>query len=428
MTDPSTDPSIDPVDEELTSYLDGELSAAEAANLERKLVDDERMRKRLAHLRKTFELLDDLPDTPHNQQFTRSTIEMVVADFKQSVASVAPLLPMPLLRPSWWRWPRILVVSMAMLFAGAIVGFGTAALRIRADLRQLDLIANVNGLQDTHEISVIKELAKDHELIEFLSAHFADKIIPDIPKSLWLRKNWVQSLNSRQIVKLDTSRELIERLPLDDKRRLEAIQEQIDQSSDDRILSQTVRLVAHVLDSLPNTKRQDLDSMTSDQRIRLLREQLNSRAAIVYSYELATADAAAVDEWCKQRFIPTLATIIPRIRSEPDIQGQLAVLYSRVPVLEGYRLDNQDELITELAVTLSPFGRRLLEGIDRNDQLYVLTNWLLQGGMDSNQWLVGALEGIRRDAREEIELMDPNQSKRILQERRRRAGTGTRNR
>ncbi|MFM8260706.1 MAG: anti-sigma factor family protein [Pirellula sp.] len=79
-----SDRESDAIDEELTAYLDGELTPQESAALEQRLVEDEFLRTRLAELRKAYDLLDELPETPHSKNFTQTTIEMVIADIKRS--------------------------------------------------------------------------------------------------------------------------------------------------------------------------------------------------------------------------------------------------------------------------------------------------------------------------------------------------------
>ena len=79
---------LESVDEQLTAYLDGELSAEEASRIENRLVDDEGLRVRLAELRKAYDLLDELPETPHNQRFTRSTLELVIKDLSVTQSHV----------------------------------------------------------------------------------------------------------------------------------------------------------------------------------------------------------------------------------------------------------------------------------------------------------------------------------------------------
>ncbi len=71
----NSDPArLESIDEQLTAYLDGELSPKESLSIEQALVEDESLRLRLAELRKAYDLLDELPETPHDQRFTQSTL------------------------------------------------------------------------------------------------------------------------------------------------------------------------------------------------------------------------------------------------------------------------------------------------------------------------------------------------------------------
>src|SRR5690606_17784140 len=63
--------------EELVAYLDGELEAAEQAQVERRLADDAAYRQKLAQLQKAWDLLDILQKSEPDAEFTRSTVEMV---------------------------------------------------------------------------------------------------------------------------------------------------------------------------------------------------------------------------------------------------------------------------------------------------------------------------------------------------------------
>lgn len=422
------------IDEELTAYLDGELSATEAASLEQRLVDEPTLRQRLATLRKAFEMLDDLPDTPFNNSFTQSTMEMVIADVRQSIAppaSNSPITPSAIpsiRRRNWFAWPWILLTVGSMLVLGSLLGTLLAILQMRVELSQLGLFANMPGLHDAAEISVVTELAKEKEVIEYLQDRYSDRSIPLVPASLWQRRNWFRSLNPTQIAKLDSAKESLLKLPPDIQSRLDVIQNQLDARKEADVLNQTTRMIGTVLDSMPTSKRQDLEGMTTEQRTQFLRTQLCLRAAMLHAADLSASDATAIEEWSKSQLLPVLVASMPFLRRENDVRTMLMALYSQRPVEDGFRLENQDELVAELGKTLSPFAKRLLDGIDRNDQLIVISTWLVPDGLNNNARFLDAYERLRRDAREDIDLGDPNQSKRLLRERARRVGSGNRNR
>jgi len=117
---------------------------------------------------------------------------------------------------------------------------------------------------------------------------------------------------------------------------------------------------------------------------------------------------------------------MPFLRREADVRTLLMSLYSLRPIEEGFRLENQDELLANLAATLSSFGRKLLEGIDRNDQLMVIATWIVPDGINNSQRLIETYDRMRRESREEIDLMDPVQSKRMLRDRARRPSNTSR--
>ena len=145
-----SDRDTDAIDEELTAYLDGELSAEDSAALEGRLVGQESLRKRLAELRKAYDLLDELPEVSHSKSFTQTTIEMVVADVKRSgITAVTSSESLGSKFPIWKRLERWFTMPYAwvpLALALSIgVGLGATASRLqgRRELGRLDLASNI---------------------------------------------------------------------------------------------------------------------------------------------------------------------------------------------------------------------------------------------------------------------------------------------
>ncbi len=428
------------LDEELTAYLDGELAPNAAANLESRLVQDESLRQRLAELRKAYDLLDDLPLSTPRQSFTQTTIEMVVEDLRQSssinnksaisasnssLQNEAEQFSEP--KPDWFAWPKSLWLATAASLFGLLLGAALVFFQSRSELAQLDIAANMPGLQDASELSVITELAKEKNLIEYLRSHYYDRMIPIVPRSLWGRRTWVHGLNNVQLAKLDNARELLNKFPAETRNRWNAIQTQIDAAPDAESLNQTVRVIGMVLDSMPTAKRQDLEVLTaSEEKLRFLKEQLSLRAAMFYAADLQSDDANALDEWSKNELLPSIITAMPFLRRETDVKTAMMALTSARPIEDGFRLPDQDELVTSLTNRLSALPKQLLEGIDRNDQLLVLSTWMVPEGLNSKTRLVDSYERLRRELRDEIDLADPNEIRRILRDRSRRGNAVTR--
>jgi hypothetical protein len=428
-----SDRDSDAIDEELTAYLDGELSAEDSAALEGRLVGQESLRMRLAELRRAYDLLDELPEVSHSKSFTQTTIEMVVADVKRSgVTAVTPTeslagkFPIGKWLERWFSMPYAWgLLALAVAFG---VGLGVTASRLegRRELGRLDLASNMPGLYDAGEIAVIEELARDRELIEYLQQHFRDVLIPMVPRSYDERRSWVRSLNSIQMAKLDGARELVGKYPPEVRERLEAVQEQIDLQSNAEDLNLAARMVGVVLDTMPTSKRRVLEELKTAPRIRFIQEQLSFRAAIFYAADLQGTDAEVLDEWSKTMLLPSIMANMPFLRRETDVKSALMTLNSARPVEEGFRLDNQDALISDLAGRLSSFPRRLLESIDQSDQLLVISTWMIPEGVNSTSRLLEIYERQRRETQDEIDLLDPKEIRRVLRERSRRPGNTNR--
>lgn len=66
-----------PMDEQLVAYLDGELDDESSRRLEQQLASDSTLRAHLGRLERTWDALDELERIEVDQEFTRTTIEMV---------------------------------------------------------------------------------------------------------------------------------------------------------------------------------------------------------------------------------------------------------------------------------------------------------------------------------------------------------------
>ncbi len=117
MTQPTTPPdefAADPVEEELVAYLDGELDAESARQLEERLARDTELRERLARLQATWDLLDSLPGVQADAVFTQTTMSMVALDTRRNTG-----------RRSLYRRLAWSAAAVAGLFLAALAGYRT---------------------------------------------------------------------------------------------------------------------------------------------------------------------------------------------------------------------------------------------------------------------------------------------------------------
>jgi hypothetical protein len=402
-------------DEQLTAYLDGELSAEEASRIENRLVDDEGLRVRLAELRKAYDLLDELPETPHNQRFTRSTLELVIKDLSVTQSHVATSIVKPTNKADWWALPRVLILVGLFLVTGITSGFGLRWLKTNQELRDLGLIAGLPGMSGINELSIAIKLSEQKAAIDILKSQNRDRLVPAVPKSIAERKVWIENLTPLQIGKLANRREALDKLDRDTYARLSSIETQIENRPDSEQIQETIHVVGLVIDSFSSADRSDLDVLNQDQKTTYLKEKLCFAAARVYATQISPDDAKALDEWNNKFFRPALFEELQPTRSF-ETKDLLSTLWSRRLLERGFQMENQSDLVASLAHSLSDTGRSLLEGVSKNDQLKVLSSWLDPSRTSSTQMLIEAYDKMDRDFRERLDLADPQQTRRNVEE------------
>jgi hypothetical protein len=406
---------LESVDEQLTAYLDGELSAEEASGIENRLVDDEGLRVRLAELREAYDLLDELPETPHNQRFTRSTLEIVVKDLSVTQSHVVTSIVKPTNKADWWALPRVLALVGLFIVTGIMSGFVLRSLKTNQELRDLGLIAGLPGMSGINELGIAIKLSEQKAAIDILKSHYRDRIVPAVPKSIADRKAWIENLNPLQISKLANRREALGKLDADTYARFSSIESQIQNRPDSEQIQETIHVVGLVIDSFSSADRSDLDVLNQEQKSTYLREKLCFAAARVYATQISPEDAKALDEWNNKFFRPALFEELQPTRSF-ETKDLLSTLWSRRLLERGFQMENQSDLVASLALSLSDPGRSLLEGVSKNDQLKVLSSWLDPSRTSSTQMLIEAYDKMDRNFRERMDLADPQQTRRNVEE------------
>lgn len=157
--------------EALTAYLDGELDARSARDVEAKLNRDPRIRAEADALGRTWQLLDYLPRPAPSSTFTSRTMERVSASM--------PVRP----RPNWSRWKSWGLGAgwAAGILLAAALGYSTVARLARGPgaatvynldpvevdrllLRDLRVIENKRLYEHVDSLAFLRELADDPDL------------------------------------------------------------------------------------------------------------------------------------------------------------------------------------------------------------------------------------------------------------------------
>src|SRR5262245_19229013 len=114
---------------ELVAYLDGEMDERAAHDLEQRLQTDPELRQEADTLKRTWELLDFLPQPEPTPTFTSRTLDKLTV-LRPSASQASPVLTSPPLpaaespthtfiapaRPAWAKW-AVTAVAALLIFA-----------------------------------------------------------------------------------------------------------------------------------------------------------------------------------------------------------------------------------------------------------------------------------------------------------------------
>ncbi len=201
-TDPQTD--IRPGDE-LVAYLDGELPPEECRRVEDRLAADDDYRRQLHELDQAWEALDALPKPAVNDNFARTTIEMVNVAAQQDVSEQTATAA-AVRRRRLWGWAAAGVAAAAVGFVAVRSLIPNSNEELLTDLpviQQFDVLSQIEDIEFLRRLpeSVANEsLAGDgtdmqREAADMKAAASA---------SLNSRRKWVASLAPDTKANLET--------------------------------------------------------------------------------------------------------------------------------------------------------------------------------------------------------------------------------
>ncbi len=299
MNDPlSTHAAFSPLDEEeLVAYLDGELDAEACQRVEQRLADDPQSRLELQRLQRTWDYLDRLPETSVDENFTRSTIEMVTVAASQEVAAAERALPVE-------RRMRRLVLTALLLVAGLLGFAATAALwpdPNRQLIAELPLLENLELYVGVEDVQFVRDLAASKVLV---GPEFEDeppaRFPPREDDSPAGRQRWIRALPAEDQAVLEASYQRYADLPEREQKRLARLADQVARASDAETLHATLARYQRWLTELSPGQRAELLAAEGAERLKLVR-QFRNRQLAERSRRLSPADMQALVAWLGER-------------------------------------------------------------------------------------------------------------------------------
>lgn len=271
------------INEELTAYLDGELSGEELSAVEQRLQDDPSYLAQMQKLQQSWDLLDVLPPTQGYDGFVKTTMEMVVQDSDRDFK-----------KRSWLGKGLLTKLAMFLLLPGAVFASSYAVTNqsitapYRQLIRELPLIENHDRYSKLNfEIDFLMKLNEASLFTREVALSFPmdpSELMPDLDEkredSLSMetindRRLRLGDMQPEQIEALKRSQEKFEELTEDRKRAAADFHQQLLNRENKNQLAQTMVAYYDWLKSLPPTQRTDvLDEVDLDKRIEMIAERI----------------------------------------------------------------------------------------------------------------------------------------------------------
>jgi|GEM_PF-1520897 len=233
------DAPIDPLDEQLTAYLDGELSPADARAMEESLGRQEPMRMRLRELAGTWDLLDELPRTNVDETFAQTTVAMIAVVAAKDVEQLNAAAPRRALKQRFW--------SVAAVVAAAAIGYVALTWlwpdQNRQLLNELSLVENWPLYQQAGSVDFIRELDKQGLFAPVAAEEPATTEVPATTEesarpavvnsdaftltSITARRDYLAELAENQRADLRRKHQEFQQLPREEQERYRAFEREL---------------------------------------------------------------------------------------------------------------------------------------------------------------------------------------------------------
>jgi hypothetical protein len=425
MTRQTTTEEVDADDELLTSYLDQELTPEERSQLERRLVDDAALRERLAGMRRAWELLDEFPETPLNQHFTRSTLEMVALDIELEKGKVSSLFGLPLgWLPNVSNRTKAIACACLAILLGGFAGFVIREQRQKSEAAQLAIASVMPLLQDFPDLKGLEELRDSPQWKKLLELkEVRDHALTDFPESEDIQavQHWIGRLDFHQKEILYNQNKGWERLNPSERRVLEKRHEALKNHPDSEELRAVAAAMYGVLESLAMNTCAEIRLLRGDQRIKAVSQEACYKLAMGYGEKLTNDEKIHLSRWAhvdlvnQLRESPAIPTSIQEAKLEQLFAWTLISSYSN----STFTLDafaDPEALTESLFKGLTPETIRLFQGVAPKYRMIVIANWVLSKNPDavkkpSEDEMYERYKKLNDDVRDRLDMKRPEDAK-----------------
>jgi len=378
-----TQPDAPDVDD-LVAYLDGELSAEGCRRVERRLANDADYRRRLTELEQAWTALDALPPTVVNDDFARTTIEMVCVAAEHDSKQVSTALAAESRRGKK-RWIGGAAAIALVAFAAT---WAFAPSRDRKLVADLPVVAQLDVLTDVGDVEFLRGLVP---LEIEAPTRSATTEVTTVGETDWetpeSRRAWIESLPDGEKAELAAKLERFEReFSPEARARLRDLAQDIETAKDRKRLEATLAAYGAWLQSRTPAERVELRdrSLSPEQRLKRV-ERLVEQSQRSLRRQLSLDDEKALQDaifaLVEERRHELVDAVRQRGNPNPERQiGQQSIAAVALTII-GRDMQNdrrREELANRLTAPLSDEAQAYLDELDEWQRRRQLARWVFE--------------------------------------------------
>jgi hypothetical protein len=370
-----------PLEEQLVAYLDGELDAQSSRRIEELLAADPEVRKKLHRLERTWEMLDELDSTPVGEQFTRTTLEMVAVAAQEDVRKT--LDEAPRRRRRLWLW------AIGGMLAAGMAGFLTIALSTtdpnRQLLNELPVLENLDEYRQIGDLKFLNLLQKENL---FVKGEENEPALSSPPSNKAGLLEQIKSLSPSQKADLLRKQERFADFDPAVREHLNQLCKEIQQAPAADDLMGIMRRYYEWWKSLPAYSRAELSALSSDDRIKWIKNRLQEEQAKISVNPPNAKDTEQLWRWMESytatRERQFAETLTPQQREWLNSLKPIArprvllmmMLWQGPKGKAGKMFQISENDLADLISKFTPDTRKHLEEMTVADQTHTIQNWI----------------------------------------------------
>ncbi len=365
-----------PLDEELVAYLDGELDADAARRIEALLASDPEVRARLQSLERTWELLDELDETPVGDPFTRSTLEMVAVAAQEDLDRSRR---QGTRRRGMWFYAACLAAAAAAGFAAV---FALAPDPNRRLLEDLPILENFDEYRQAHSIEYLHKLRAAGLFV-------GEGNGPPAPfvgdgGDLDARRRRVESMSLDAKRELRRTEERFRSLPPGEQQNLRRLHEELLADPDAEAIRRVLRGYCEWLGALSSYSQAELAELKPDERVAWVKKRLEAEQRREGGKRLGAKDMEAVREWLAAFVARNETKLLASLTEQQrkwlaEIKGDQTRRHIMLGQMWQRWMAAEQADLAELRGRLSRETQRRLDDKPPAEQWKIIAGWLRQG-------------------------------------------------